>query len=1042
MLKLVVSQLITSILLRLPTSINHHNYISPHSPPVFESPHNLFLNHLPFSFPLTQQETKKSVFMPPRNGHAATVVRKLSDQPAPLLPVVQVASSLRCLCGSSSTCRIDWGQSAQIRDASAGALMATSICDRAALSLIPSFLVDALVELLAGQFPDANVYSETLLISARKATGTTHVASLFSSSSLSSSQQAAAALISSELLRLLPTSRAVWQAALLGYDVVITPLPIPSSASYSQQSTQDNDVRKVEVLAAAAEHQRFACCDMLHDALFPAVEVLHRCCVRTESTAPPSTTTTTATEAMDTGEELASPFSWEGFGGAAAPLGADHTVRPSSPPPPSLIASVATSKVDQWLGILWSIAVHVTKQPMLERHCGPTAVMVCASPDQCDEVAWMLVPIAHKLNLVIHNLVDATFPLMPEDRRADIVVGTPLMLYHQFPIAPAFGGVPGGGAQKGEDTTVVVEPNPMSTMQSYTKISALAGLQRALGVPVAPFGGPNVLQASLANRKKYQLDTISQFAIMDAFGVLRTGQGPLVDAIVGSVLGNGSSSKQEGGSWACMFTRGMKPDAQFYIAGVTGAQSEAAAMRWLRLHRESKSIRFQDRSPLALISLVPLTPPSPPLPVCEDVSRKRPREEAPLECGGGDVIMSASTLVLRNCLSMAQLVRDPEVLHDALLAVESSLPADIVERRTWRATLGFVVLASRETYLGDDESELVLLIQCPRNSKNVAAVPAVDDTADDSAVDALRSVATFMRGQVLDGNPVIAVLIPTAALMDCVHHERTGTAGPSSAALLSYHQRHIDILTAARATCPAPLIDQVHVVASSSEPHYLNVWRLSENVCRPDDRAALPRGSGNAVSPVNSSGAQSSLVDRIFPPCTTMGQLTDVVQWLCAAPTEMFALWNGSVVAPLSNCTLVFHNAFARAGEATTSKAHVTSRPPRPAGVSAAEWSSRSMMEDLLAQCQTVGLVKSFLVHQDTLTMTLTLFVEYWTVAAAQIAFVLLQRALGGSPPPTGMGGTDEAVPQLEWASTSLYYEGVNIPHGFNDDGFPHPLDR
>jgi hypothetical protein len=942
--------------------------------------------------------------MPPKNGPSvAAVVRKLSDQPPPLQP----PATPRCLCGASS-CTSDWGLTAQIRDVAAGAIMATSACSGASMSLVPSFLVSALLELLAGQFPLAGAqYTDAVAANSKSSFGSSPFQSSVSSSA-----------VSSELLRLLPTSRAVWQAALLGYDVVVTPLAAPPARSQG-----DLDDRTINVLLAVAEQQRFACCDMLHDALFPAVEVLHRCCSSSANN-DCSSSTSIAAPAEDI---FASPFAW-GIGNNP-PTATLPPQAVSSPPPETLVASVAASKVDQWLGILWSVAVHVTRQPMLERHCGPTAVLVCATPDQCDEVAWLLAPLANKLNLVVHNVCDPP-PLMPEDRRADIVVATPLMMYHQFPIAPPFAGG-GGGAPTGS------EGDPIPILHSYVKVSALAGLQRAMGVPVPPFGGPNILQAAAASKKKYQLDMISQFAVMDAFGVLRTGQGPLVDAVMGSALGTNVNSAHNS-PWACMFTRGIKHDAQFYVAGVCGAHSEVAAMRWLRLHREAKHVRFQDRLPMALVSVLPSSA-KPPPPAAD---RKRPREEKDTrvvsETTATASAPSSTALVLRNCVSMAQLARDPEVLHDLLLAVQSSLPEEIAERHEWRATIGFVVATTavpEGCRSGDDEAELVLLVQGTHD-----ATKCTDEGTrgkdDERFRDALSSVATSMRGQVLEGNPVIAVLVPTAAL--------TPTRRDHLDASGVFHDRlHVNVLAAARDTCPAPLFDIVHVVAPSTPSQRLNVWCLSlESLCGHEGGVALPRGGSSGAAPATSPNTTNTGVygiDRVFPACTSAAHLTEVVHWLCASPAEAFTLWNGSILSSLSCCTITIRG-FAGPH---ASIADVTSRPPRPAGVASADWPSRSVLEEVLTQCQTAGFVKSFLVHKDTSGEDLSLWIEYWTVAAAQVAFTLVQRMIVGDPSsnPSPLVSTAAAA-VVEWASTSLFYEGVRIPASFHDDGFPHPLDR
>ncbi|KAG5511169.1 hypothetical protein JKF63_07111 [Porcisia hertigi] len=94
-------------------------------------------------------------------------------------------------------------------------------------------------------------------------------------------------------------------------------------------------------------------------------------------------------------------------------------------------------KLEVVYALALSVALHVAKQPLLEHGEGPQALVLCATKDQCDELAYVLNEFCASLHLVVHNLFEP-YPPMPADKRAEVVVATPplwesLAKYDQYP---------------------------------------------------------------------------------------------------------------------------------------------------------------------------------------------------------------------------------------------------------------------------------------------------------------------------------------------------------------------------------------------------------------------------------------------------------------------------------------------------------------------------------------------------------------------------------------------------------------------------------
>ncbi|KAG5486698.1 hypothetical protein LSCM1_07951 [Leishmania martiniquensis] len=83
-----------------------------------------------------------------------------------------------------------------------------------------------------------------------------------------------------------------------------------------------------------------------------------------------------------------------------------------------------SAKLEVVYALALSVALHVAKQPLLERGEGPQAVVLCATKDQCEALTCALNQFCASLHLVVHNLF-GPYPPMPADKRAEVVVATP-----------------------------------------------------------------------------------------------------------------------------------------------------------------------------------------------------------------------------------------------------------------------------------------------------------------------------------------------------------------------------------------------------------------------------------------------------------------------------------------------------------------------------------------------------------------------------------------------------------------------------------------
>ncbi|GET85901.1 hypothetical protein, conserved [Leishmania tarentolae] len=96
-----------------------------------------------------------------------------------------------------------------------------------------------------------------------------------------------------------------------------------------------------------------------------------------------------------------------------------------------------SAKLEVVYALALSVALHVAKQPLLEHGEGPQALVLCATKDQCDEIACVLNEFCTSLHLIVHNLFEP-YPPMPADKRAEVVVATPplwesLAKFGQYP---------------------------------------------------------------------------------------------------------------------------------------------------------------------------------------------------------------------------------------------------------------------------------------------------------------------------------------------------------------------------------------------------------------------------------------------------------------------------------------------------------------------------------------------------------------------------------------------------------------------------------
>ncbi|KAG5511770.1 hypothetical protein GH5_08080 [Leishmania sp. Ghana 2012 LV757] len=96
-----------------------------------------------------------------------------------------------------------------------------------------------------------------------------------------------------------------------------------------------------------------------------------------------------------------------------------------------------SAKLEVVYALALSVALHVAKQPLLEHGEGPQALVLCATKDQCEELACALNHFCASLHLIVHNLFEP-YPPMPADKRAEVVIATPplwesLAKFGQYP---------------------------------------------------------------------------------------------------------------------------------------------------------------------------------------------------------------------------------------------------------------------------------------------------------------------------------------------------------------------------------------------------------------------------------------------------------------------------------------------------------------------------------------------------------------------------------------------------------------------------------
>ena len=85
---------------------------------------------------------------------------------------------------------------------------------------------------------------------------------------------------------------------------------------------------------------------------------------------------------------------------------------------------IFSTRLDVVLCVAFSTVLRVVRLPVLEVFTGPSCLVLCPTLQWCDELVHFMRKVADDFHLVVHNSFGAP-PLMPSERRADIVVASP-----------------------------------------------------------------------------------------------------------------------------------------------------------------------------------------------------------------------------------------------------------------------------------------------------------------------------------------------------------------------------------------------------------------------------------------------------------------------------------------------------------------------------------------------------------------------------------------------------------------------------------------
>lgn len=141
----------------------------------------------------------------------------------------------------------------------------------------------------------------------------------------------------------------------------------------------------------------------------------------------------------------------------------------------SSFLQLTSCKLDILSSILSSLLTHLLLQPLLEAHEGPSALLLCATKDECEECYTLLSSWAAPFHLLVHNAWD---PLPPFTLR---------LLSSSTPSLSAGGGskYPTAGIDGGKVTDIVIATPPLweHLVSSRSTFTSGQTYQRLCGLP-------------------------------------------------------------------------------------------------------------------------------------------------------------------------------------------------------------------------------------------------------------------------------------------------------------------------------------------------------------------------------------------------------------------------------------------------------------------------------------------------------------------------------------------------------------------------------
>lgn len=646
--------------------------------------------------------------------------------------------------------------------------------------------------------------------------------------------------------------------------------------------------------------------------------------------------------------------------------------------------SAGIAKLDAWTGVLWSVVLHTQRQPMLDHHCGPRAIILCATQAQCAEAAFLMSRLATALRLVVHNTFEQC-PPMPTEKRADIVISTPLNLF-QCCVLPQPQHLPNQG---GAD---------------MCKASAFSAARRSLGLPL-----PHQLGG--ATDKLYRLDYCTQLAVLDVDGIVQIDTGCFLEAIFAA-------------------PSALPMACQSYF--VCASDISIGVCRGLLHTRVATSVKKKDEFKRLARVGVALSGEGP----CHNVGikpsagkRRRSEDRSELKPQDGDV-----ALVLLHCLGASQVIQDPSILTDVIHGIADCV-RDAAIRTELRIRFGALTCDS------EDGTE--------RHPTHVAIFVSFATILDSKRRCYLDLMASTFGGKFLDGNVAFAMLLPTRCFEECVvehnqscsmHEVGVGSRDAivswmCGTLLRKWEQQRADIVKDDASLASVLEVTFSYVLLSMTHSPAVEQWvvelleergsalLMPSRLAGPSQRAMLSPGIPNSsMKPFPGATSDCSLfvVGCAVPVAELTGVGVDVAVNQNSSAATPFCVMNS--ILTLSQSVVVFRGV-------RDQLQGVLLRPMETSKGAVTIARSPSFVEHLLMIVESMTLVRSFYAHADTAEEnTVHVFVECWTTRAAMEQLKRLSTSLGGEMAVTIM------------ASNKRYYEGTSSQYEASED-FSHVLD-